>query len=252
MVFVGLPGLLVLVVGIPLGAFFVLYSKRHQLDDPAVSTKYAFLLDGYKRSTPYWESIVLFRKVALVMAIVLFRDMGQIWQLVMAAMVTVLALCLHLHFKPHAFPRLQALEIMALSVSLLTFVLALLLLASGNGGSENATAELVVTLVIFLANALFVVVFILAMRSEAIKRAKQLAQKAKRNVKNAIHGRSTPKRTQLTDSPGSSGRPANGSANPSTTLQDNPLRVEEWGGTTNSTRPPVPSSPRDSSRPNAV
>lgn len=111
-------------------------------------------------------------KVALVMAIVLFRDMGQIWQLVMAAMVTVLALCLHLHFKPHAFPRLQALEIMALSVSLLTFVLALLLLASGNGGSENATAELVVTLVIFLANALFVVVFILAMRSEAIKRVR--------------------------------------------------------------------------------
>ena len=92
-------------------------------------------------------------------------------------------------------------------------------------------------------------------RCRYVLQAKQLAQKAKRNVKNAIHGRSTPKRTQLTDSPGSSGRPANGSANPSTTLQDNPLRVdrvEEWGGTPNSTRPPVPSSPRDSSRPNAV
>ena len=47
-------------------------------------------------------------------------------QLVMTVVVTMAALSLHLHYRPYAAPKLQVLETMSLSVSLLFFPFTLI------------------------------------------------------------------------------------------------------------------------------
>lgn len=90
----------------------------------------------------------------------------------MTVVVTVAALSVHLHFRPYAAAKLQVLETMSLSVSLLTFVLAQLLLASGNRGGDNPTAELIVAVAILAANALFVGMFCVLLRDEMARKVR--------------------------------------------------------------------------------
>ena len=90
----------------------------------------------------------------------------------MTVVVTMAALSLHLHYRPYAAPKLQVLETMSLSVSLLTFVLAQLLLASGNEGSDSPVAELVVAIVIIAANAAFLCMFFVLLRGEMARKVR--------------------------------------------------------------------------------
>ena len=88
----------------------------------------------------------------------------------MTVLVTILALWLHTHFRPHQEAKLQFLESLSLAVSLLTFVLAQLLLASGNKGPDNPVAEFWVTVIVVAANALFGGVFLVLLRREVVSK----------------------------------------------------------------------------------
>lgn len=111
--------------------------------------------------------------MALVMATILFRTLGQLWQLVVTVMVTTASLCLHLWYKPHAIPKLQLLENLSMVVSLVTFMLAQLLLATGNQGPDNPIASLVVTVIVLVCNVAFVIVFIVTLRQEVAAKVRR-------------------------------------------------------------------------------
>ena len=63
--FLGVPFILLIVIGIPLGGWFALYQKRDKLAATSVMEKYAFLYVGYQDKYWYWELIIVTRKVVL-------------------------------------------------------------------------------------------------------------------------------------------------------------------------------------------
>ena len=70
----GLAGLLLWSIGIPLGAFLVLYVNRKNLNSKETRLKYGYLHNGFVREYWYWETVVFARKlsVLVVSSILLF------------------------------------------------------------------------------------------------------------------------------------------------------------------------------------
>ena len=51
----GLPSLLIYVLGFPIAKFVAVYKRRHRLEDDHTKAKYGFLINGFNPSTYYWE-----------------------------------------------------------------------------------------------------------------------------------------------------------------------------------------------------
>ena len=75
-VFGGGLGLLVWVIGIPWVAWSLLREHKARLGNEQVMERYGFLYKGYKQRTYYWESVVMFRKVAMIFIAVFLRSEG--------------------------------------------------------------------------------------------------------------------------------------------------------------------------------
>ena len=63
--YLGVPFILIAVIGLPLLAFSTLSKNSTNLDSPDVLKKYGFLFRGYRLKFWYWEGIILIRKLAL-------------------------------------------------------------------------------------------------------------------------------------------------------------------------------------------
>lgn len=70
----GITGLILWSIGIPLWAFFVLYANRKNLNSRETRLKYGFLHNGFVRKYWYWETVVFARKlcVLIISSIALF------------------------------------------------------------------------------------------------------------------------------------------------------------------------------------
>jgi hypothetical protein len=62
----GLTGLLFVVLGIPIGNGLFLWFNRRSLDDPVMRLRYGFTYFGYRHEACYYESVIMMRKLALV------------------------------------------------------------------------------------------------------------------------------------------------------------------------------------------
>ena len=65
-IFGGIPALLLWVLGILLGIWMLLHESRDELEDLKIKSKYGFIFNGYQPRTYYWESVIMFRKVAMI------------------------------------------------------------------------------------------------------------------------------------------------------------------------------------------
>ena len=85
-------------VGIPLGAFAVLWRYRNRLYEP-LPQRLRFLFHGYRLY--YWEFVVLARKVSiLAMSVFLFRRQSVRYQTIVASWAIQAAMFVHLKFVP--------------------------------------------------------------------------------------------------------------------------------------------------------
>ena len=73
-----LPSLIVWGLGIPLFAFILLNMERHRLDKVEVRQKLGFLFRGYKKDFFYWEIVIMYRKIIMVIIAVVIQSMGAI------------------------------------------------------------------------------------------------------------------------------------------------------------------------------
>jgi hypothetical protein len=77
---VALPGIIVWGIGIPLFAYFLLTADRKKLDTLEVKEKFGFLYRGYKKEFYYWEVVIMYRKIMMVVIAVVLQTYGVITQ----------------------------------------------------------------------------------------------------------------------------------------------------------------------------
>ena len=134
-----LPGILIWGIGIPLFALLILYRFRFNLTEDNVKERYGFLYNGYKARNYYWESVVMFRKVAMIFITVFLSSLGRIVQALAVIILLAIYLFLTMGKKPFTTRRLNQLEITSLFTSAITIYSGIFFLSSRDSSGPSFT-----------------------------------------------------------------------------------------------------------------
>lgn len=117
-----------------------------------------FFYQGYKPNRYYWEILIFFRKLAMVIFIVAFSTdiVNSVYTLIF---VMQGALLIHLLFHPHVSGRQYRLELVSISSILATLIVGLYLI--DNQDSSSATALSIILVIVHSLILVFFAFFIL-------------------------------------------------------------------------------------------
>mmetsp|Transcript_17203 Transcript_17203/g.12286 ORF Transcript_17203/g.12286 Transcript_17203/m.12286 type:complete len:422 (+) Transcript_17203:512-1777(+) len=161
---VGLPGILIWGLGIPLFIYLLLKQVRTKLHLLATKEKYGFLYRGYKKQFYYWESVIMYRKFILVFIQVFVQAYGVITQALVVYMLLIIFLSVNTKKKPFVSLALNDLETYSLMSSMITIYCGLFFISDTQGeSSSEASSQLVLSeqvklvffFVILLVNLIF-------------------------------------------------------------------------------------------------
>ena len=82
--------------------------------------RYGFLYKGYKMRTYYWESVVMFRKVAMIFIAVFLRSAGTRIQAFIVFILLLFFVIVTEEKKPYTTRKLNTLEVFSLVASCVT------------------------------------------------------------------------------------------------------------------------------------
>lgn len=114
----------------PLVAWRSLSHVRHRLHTKEVKEKYGFLYNGFKNEAYFWESIIMFRKIAIIFVSAILSLWGSIIQAYVLLLVLTTFTVLTLRIKPYKKRDLNQLEVISLVCSLISSYTGLYFLTS--------------------------------------------------------------------------------------------------------------------------
>lgn len=152
----GIPGVVLYAIGIPVVAGTVLYRSRDAMHDPRKRATLGFLTAGLKQEHQYWESVIMLRKVGIAAVAVLLAPQGAAIQTYAALLLVFVLTVVHTAVKPFAKPVLNRLELAALVTAFVTFECGLFITSTSVDelGKQLATAAIFIANVAFLLGAM--------------------------------------------------------------------------------------------------
>lgn len=125
------------VIGIPWVAWALLREHRNRLHNQEVKERYGFLFNGYKQRTYYWESVVMFRKVAMIFISVFLRSLGTRIQAFTVFLLLLFFVIATVEKKPYLTRKLNNLELISLVTSCTTIYSGFFFLSATESSSPN-------------------------------------------------------------------------------------------------------------------
>ena len=126
---IAVPSLVIWGFGIPAFAWIVLMRNKDYLDLVETREKYGFLYNGYKKKYYYWESVNMYRKIAIIFISVFLRVAGVITQALVVFLVLILFLILNIKLLPFTFQSLNDMEMLSIMTLMLTIYCGLFYLS---------------------------------------------------------------------------------------------------------------------------
>ena len=118
----GLTNIFIWGIGIPLVLFSILYRNRKNLDDDNIKMKYGFIYKGYSISRFYWEFIIMFRKLLIVIINVFIGNNDVLLEVFVGFWVILFSISIQLKGTPFDSSILNSLELKSLiSIGVLSF-----------------------------------------------------------------------------------------------------------------------------------
>ncbi len=134
---VGLPGLLVVALGLPLGVWLVLREKAPFLANESVKRTFGFLYNGFAPRSYYWEVLSLLRKEAVAVVSVFLIPQGTLVQALLLLLLLVAFFLLSARVRPYERPLLNSLERTSLAALALSAFVGLFFLAARSPASPH-------------------------------------------------------------------------------------------------------------------
>jgi hypothetical protein len=113
-------GMLLWGFGIPIFALILLSLDKEKLDKIEVRQKLGFLFRGYVLRFYYWEIVIMFRKIALILIQSFLVQFGVLLQALVVFVLLILFSVLTMTLSPFQTVILNRLEIISLLASMLT------------------------------------------------------------------------------------------------------------------------------------
>jgi len=152
---IGIPMILVWVIGAPLVGIIILTKHRRHLNDPIFFSRFRMIYQGLKTKFFFWEFVNIGRKMFLVSTNVFMSTFDDIFKALLSLLVLVLIFRVKEKVCPYKNPVLNYLESRENMASIITFFGALFYL----NAEISETVHLIVFLVIIFANLWFFVVW---------------------------------------------------------------------------------------------
>ncbi|KAL8274450.1 hypothetical protein Esti_001610 [Eimeria stiedai] len=147
----GIVGILLWSIGIPLAAFFVLYANRKRLNSRENRLKFGFLHNGFVKKYWYWETVVFARKFAVLVVSSIHitssdSNGSKLWP---ACVTAVMFNIYHLRSQPFDKRSYSTLDILENhSMSIWTLAVCLMLAITGSNFSGNVNFALAVPILV--------------------------------------------------------------------------------------------------------
>ncbi|KAG2424642.1 hypothetical protein HXX76_014367 [Chlamydomonas incerta] len=127
---VGIPGVVMFAVGAPI--FSWLWLSRHRdllYTSRDFGVSYGFMYEDYNRVSYFWDSVIMFRKLAVVTVIVFLQPQSANLQVLSALGVIITAMLLQLTIKPYKNEKMNKLERLSLYATMAMLYCALFFLS---------------------------------------------------------------------------------------------------------------------------
>ncbi|CDW85822.1 UNKNOWN [Stylonychia lemnae] len=118
--FVSIPTVLIWGIGIPLFAYLILLKHRMKLENIDMRQKYGFLYRGYRTKYFYWEIVIMYRKIVIIIIAVFIGSFGVISQALLMLLILICFTMFNFKKKPFISQILNNLETLSLVTSMVT------------------------------------------------------------------------------------------------------------------------------------
>eukprot|EP00347_Sterkiella_histriomuscorum_P011816 403370990 len=122
---IGLPAIILWVVGLPVMGFLYLRRNQQQLDDPIFFGKYKMIYQGLKRKYFYWEFANILRKVLLISINVFLNLYPNIFKALLSLLTMSIFMKIQQNIQPYKNPVINQLAHREIMTSISTFFGAL-------------------------------------------------------------------------------------------------------------------------------
>jgi hypothetical protein len=106
--------------GIPIFAIILLFREEDKIDKLEVREKLGFLFRGYRIRYFYWETVIMFRKIALIVIQSFLVQYGVLVQALVVFVLLIIFTILNITKSPFQTVVLNQLEVLSLFASMLT------------------------------------------------------------------------------------------------------------------------------------
>ena len=155
---VGLPGLFLWVLGVPLLVYIKMKGLKDQLGTEDARQKYGFLFNGYRKNAYYWEVVNMLRKTSIIFISIFAEPLGSEMQGMVLLPVLALFLTYNVARRPYTLSYMNLLENLSLGTQVLTIYCGLYFVQKTYQVGEFVL--LVLFLVILGANLCFLVLWL--------------------------------------------------------------------------------------------
>ena len=160
---VGVTQMILYVFGLPCLMLWFLIRNKDRLDEHVVQSRYGLFYAGYKRERFYWETVLSFRKIAIVGLGVFGPSLGPVRQSQLACLILLICILLEIGGDPFKIssPRhkiLSKLERTSLLVLWLTMWAGTMIFSSAEAGDTGMVQLLTVSVALMTTGVMFCLV----------------------------------------------------------------------------------------------
>jgi uncharacterized membrane protein YjfL (UPF0719 family) len=156
-IMIGVPTLIVWVVGMPLFIFVVLESHRREKHNDVVRFRFGMLMEGYEDDYFYWESVIASRKMMVIGVSVFMSSFTVELQAYAGIGVVILFMTMHISANPYNSKALDQMEKYALLTAFATLYIGLLFYISKQESEDNSILVIFGSLSIVAINVLYLI-----------------------------------------------------------------------------------------------
>lgn len=146
-----LPCLLIWGVAVPAGVLLFLMRRRDHINEADDNIRYGFLVRGYREGLFYWEYVVIYRKLLVIVFIVFFSQVSLFLQVLSTLGLLLGSIVLQQYLRPYSQPALNSLEFRSLLVTTITLYSGLFFYSE----SVGEVGQVLIFVVISLLNIAF-------------------------------------------------------------------------------------------------
>lgn len=118
--FVGIPAIIVWVIGAPLFAFILLYKHKSHLEEGMIKKYLLILYQGLKPKTFYWEFVNTIRKTLILLVNIFLSSSSSFYQVMVSLTILIIVIRLQIYLEPYKLEQNNKIEIHGIIAGTLT------------------------------------------------------------------------------------------------------------------------------------